>query len=461
MLICRLSIEISVRHTTKSNPFCLDGCAVVPVGHHLSTEVELEWRVSFNAAERKLITSLTPRQRSCYSLTKFLLKTGLSASSILTSYHVKNMMFWFCEQMYGAEEWTEDLQGDRILDFIDYIANALAHRSIPHYFHPPNNLISHRSAAEIEKTRKEVALIREKIFQTLVMTLCKLKCLEGAKGFSSRGEAENMLLIYTVFVQTLYKLGFLNVQHPIAERCFQNIVSLNRSVRGYIKAASPAYSALSVPELLKPFAIAYMQAGETNQALVLYDIMVKSDRTLVETKYPEVYTNLACLCNMKYSSSTDSKDKDSYLSRTEENFQTALKLIRDSPSLHFAYGNYLLHTKENPMKAIEEFKRALDIDEPRQDDEVLVEVDLHGTVQKLYVSGHFAAGLVLSALFVRKSDIYEARRLAHQLEKLVERSTIKLKKAHLTVCARVYRQCGLQGKAELIMSEAFKYSKIK
>jgi hypothetical protein len=55
----------------------------------------LEWRVSFNAAERKLSKSLLPVQKSCYSLVKLMLKAGLSSSSILTSYHVKNMMFWF------------------------------------------------------------------------------------------------------------------------------------------------------------------------------------------------------------------------------------------------------------------------------------------------------------------------------------------------------------------------------
>ncbi|XP_062602066.1 uncharacterized protein LOC134263699 [Saccostrea cucullata] len=408
-----------------------DGCGVVPTGHHLSGEADLEWRISYNSAERKLSRSLSSRQRSCYSLVKFLLKTGLSQTAILTSYHVKNIMFWYCEQMYGVDEWTEELQGKRILDFIDYIIICLTNYNIPQYFHPPNNLIVHRSKDDIDKTRKEVVLVKERIFQTFVLTLCKQQVFDeiNLKGVSERGEVGNMLLLYTTFVQVLYKLGFLNIQQPIAERCFHNVVSLNRSVRTLVKVASPAFSAQSVPELLKPFGLAYMQSGETENALAVYEIMVRTDRTTVEADYPEVFTNIGCLYNLKYSTSKSKNDRSTFLARAEDNFQKALGLIKDSPSLHTAYGSFLLHSKSNTK--------------------LVLIANMAGKVASCYM---------LCDCLIKSDDIYEARRVASLLERIVETSPVKQKQSDLQICSIVYERCGLHVKAELVKNESKKYA---
>ncbi|XP_061169775.1 uncharacterized protein LOC133179071 [Saccostrea echinata] len=445
-----------IREITK------DGCGVVPIGHHLSGEADLEWRISYNSAERKLSRSLSPRQRSCYSLVKFLLKTGLSQTAILTSYHVKNIMFWYCEQMYGVDEWTEELQGQRILDFIDYIIKCLANYNIPQYFHPPNNLIVHRSKDDIDKTQKEVVLVKERIFHTFVLTLCKQQFFDKMKGVSERGEVENMLLLYTTFVQTLYKLGFMNIQQPIAERCFYNVVSLNRSVRSLVKVASPAYSAQSVPELLKSFGLAYTRAGETENALAVYEIMVRTDKTTVESQYPEVYTNIGCLYNLKYSTSTKENDKSTFLSRSEDYFQKALGLINDSPSLHTAYGCFLLFSKSNPKLAIEQFQASLAISKPRTEDDMIVQLELPSRSEvkplKSNMAGKVASCYLICDCMIKADDIYEARRVASLLEKIVKTSPMKQKQSDLQICSLVYEKCGLHVKAELVKNESTRYA---
>ena len=93
-----------------------------------------------------------------------------------------------------------DTQGDRIVQFIDYIANALAHYSIPHYFIPPNNMVSHRSKREIDETRKEVIQVKEKIVASVFLACLKLQVFE---------QKLNVLLIFTFYYKYLkYKTIF-------------------------------------------------------------------------------------------------------------------------------------------------------------------------------------------------------------------------------------------------------------
>lgn len=431
------------------------------MGHHLSDEFKLEWRVSFNAAERKLSKSLLPVQKSCYSLVKLMMKAGLSSSSILTSYHVKNMMFWFCEQMYGLDDWADEFLGERILQFIDYIAKALVHNSIPSFFVPPNNLISHRSKEEIEKTRQEIERVKENVFQTLALVCSKLQLFDAFGGMSNKPELQQMLTIYTAFVQTLYKLGMLNLSSDIAVRCFKNVVALNQSVKSFVKSASPAFSARSVSQLLKPMAIAYTQSGDVDNALRLYEIMLEIDEKLVETDFPEVFTNLGCLFNFKYQASTTENDsKRLHLKKAKENFERATRIIKDSPSLHFAYGNFLLNI-QSVRKAITEFQKAVTIDHPRADDEALVQIDIPGYgSEKTHVTGKAAALFLLCNCFSRLDDVYKARKCASDLEINLHTSSLNQKNSKSKLCALAYRMCGLHEKSNLILNESKKYKNV-
>ncbi|KAK3089551.1 hypothetical protein FSP39_004526 [Pinctada imbricata] len=442
-----------------------DGCAVVPVGHHLSETPDLEWRISFNAAERELSHSLTQRQKSCYTFVKFLLKTGLRPSCILTSYHVKNMMFWYCEQMYGEEEWTDELQGERIITFLDYIANALENKSVPNYFLPSNNMIAHRTSTEIEQTRKEVLLVKDRIFQTLLLTLTKLQCLDEVKGATSQGEVQTMLTIYTVFVQILYKNGFLNLsQLTFSERCFGSVVRLNRCVRNYVRTASAAFSAQSICELLKPFAIAYTQSEDVDNALAVYQLMLRSEESLVIAEYKETFTNLGCLYNLKFKQESEEGKKNEFIEKAESSFKTAVRIIDDSPSLHLAYGNCLLDTKRISA-AMEQFKLSLKITRARDDDQALIQIMIPSkqeTKTKMaYVSGQIAAGYILCDCFMKLDEQYEARKTANRLTSIVVSSTLRFRHDELLVCAMALTRCGLDVKAELNRNEASKYKDLK
>ena len=474
---------------------------MVPVGHHLSeSEIQaLEWRVSFNAAERKLSKCLLPLQRACYSLVKLIMKTSLSPECVLTSYHVKNMMFWFCEQQHGKDEdWPVEKQGERILEFIDYIVNALAHYSIPNYFVPPNNMIAHRKKEEIDKTRREIEKIKDEIVSALFKACIKLHIFEYNPSQTGKetSDMQTLLTVYVTFVQVLYKVGLMNLCgsgsrvfdiHDMSQsritlaqlqvpdiamdlfvplQCFANIVLLNRCFRAQIRAGSPAYLAQSLLELLKPIAQSYAQTGKLKEACALYRIVLQAEQSKVEKDSPDVHSNLACLyAAMIETESRDAVNRRKYLkAKANSHFQLALKLISDSPSLHLGYGNFLMDTKESVTQAIEQFEKAIEVKSPRNDDDALIQIQLPGTnkanSEMVHVSGKVAAYYMLGRTYVALDDLYKARKAANQLEEEVRRDgVLKQKYPHFQIGALSYRICGLNAKADLLKSESKKYKK--
>lgn len=76
------------------------GYLLAAVGSKDSEESEDQWRVSFNKAEQLIIGSLNETQIHCIFLLKFLKKDYLSkiAGNNITSYTLKNVMFWCLEE---------------------------------------------------------------------------------------------------------------------------------------------------------------------------------------------------------------------------------------------------------------------------------------------------------------------------------------------------------------------------
>ena len=431
---------------------------------------------------------------------KLIMKTSLSPDCILTSYHVKNMMFWFCEQQHGKDEdWSVDKQGERILDFVDYIANALANYSIPNYFVPPNNMISHRTKKEIDQTRREVEQVKDSIVSTLFQACIKLHIFEynPSQGGKETSDIQTLLMVYITFVQVLYKAGLMNLcgsgsrvfdmsdlsqmkvtlsQLQVTNidmdlfvplQCFANIVMLNRCFRAQIRTGSHAYLAQSVQELLKPIAQSYTQTDKLEEACALYRIILQTEGSKVEKDFPEVHSNLACLYAMIETESKDAINRKKYLKvKANTHFQQALKLISDSPSLHLGYGNFLLDTKESVTSAIQQFEKAVEIKAPRNDDDALIQLQIPGSKtaisEKVHVSGKVAAYYMLGRCYVALDEIYKARKQAHMLEEEVRGDCVlKQKYPHLQIYALAYRVCWLTAKADLLKSESKIYKKCK
>ena len=74
-------------------------CHVVPIGYPTSEYASEEWRISFLLGERELVWCFNDTQLQCYYILKCLVKKELDslAPGQLSSYHMKTIMFWQCE----------------------------------------------------------------------------------------------------------------------------------------------------------------------------------------------------------------------------------------------------------------------------------------------------------------------------------------------------------------------------
>lgn len=441
------------------------GCAVVPVGYYTSSEQHLEWRLSFNFSERMLSTAFTHNQRMCYCIVKLLLKTTLSQDAVLSSYMVKNMMYWFCEEQYGDGEWENEHLGARIVQLLEYICTALEHHNIPHYFLPFNNLIQHRSKAEVEATLNEVIEVKSKPFQTLVDVCTKMEVFEvihfkeiPAKDLELRAIAT----LYLSSVTLLMKLGMMNTDSILfALDCFQTIVDLNKTGRKYGTQTLHFLIADNVPELLKPFAVQNMQNGQLDRAILLYKCMLKSDEQMVTEKFPDVLINLACLSAAKVDMVKDELTKTSHKEIAEKYFKLALKRVQNSVSLHLAHGDFLKDCKKSLTLAITEYRKACSITHQREDDDALVQMSLPGdkatSPQPQYVLGKVVAYYRLVDALVDTDEPYEGRRVARQFVEFIEELGSKQKRSALKLCAFSYQRLGLFVKASYLLSLSEKY----
>ncbi|KAL3859410.1 hypothetical protein ACJMK2_009633 [Sinanodonta woodiana] len=76
------------------------GTLLVPVGHKLSPERILEWRISLSYGEKILVWQFNSTQHKCYSLLKMINKYFIKkrlGENVLTSYHWKTCMFYMIE----------------------------------------------------------------------------------------------------------------------------------------------------------------------------------------------------------------------------------------------------------------------------------------------------------------------------------------------------------------------------
>ena len=117
-----------------------DGCLIVPKSPTDSV-TNLEWRLSFCLAERKLMQSLSEEQKICYLLIKAIWRKFLKppAGKALQSYHLKNVFLHECESV-SSVTWTPETTVERVLALLARLRRYLSDGYCPHYILPKNNL---------------------------------------------------------------------------------------------------------------------------------------------------------------------------------------------------------------------------------------------------------------------------------------------------------------------------------
>ena len=130
-----------------------NGVLFVAIGAKQSQYENIEWRISFNYAERKLVYAMTHTQLLCYGLLKLLLKEAievypdtkevdLDMEGLLCSYFLKTALFW--EITTSKIEWNSSTFLVCFWNCFRRILQWVQCSFCPNFFIPENNMFEER-----------------------------------------------------------------------------------------------------------------------------------------------------------------------------------------------------------------------------------------------------------------------------------------------------------------------------
>ena len=122
------------------------GCHLVPIGHPNSETKNLEWRISFSVAERKLVWTFNHVQIQCYAVMKIILKEFIkkrcsAQHQILCSYFIKTFLFWKYEET-DMNFWCKNNLRECIKYLMTEFSQCIYDGVLRHYFLPQFNLLA-------------------------------------------------------------------------------------------------------------------------------------------------------------------------------------------------------------------------------------------------------------------------------------------------------------------------------
>ena len=127
-----------------------DGVLFVPIGAKLSTFENVEWRMSFSLAEKRLIHSMNHTQLLCYALLKLFLKevidTNEEIKGLLCSYFMKSALFW--EITSSPNPWNPSSLLSCFWKCFRRILQWLSCSYCPNFFIPESNMFEGKIEGE-------------------------------------------------------------------------------------------------------------------------------------------------------------------------------------------------------------------------------------------------------------------------------------------------------------------------
>ncbi|KAK3104826.1 hypothetical protein FSP39_011077 [Pinctada imbricata] len=119
-----------------------DGCLFVAIGCKTSPYADMEWRMSFSLAEKRLVHSMNHSQFLTYGLLKVFLKEVVEAQcatkGLLCSYFMKTLVFW--EVMDTNIPWTPCCFLQNVWNCYRRLLNWVSIEYCPNFFIPENNM---------------------------------------------------------------------------------------------------------------------------------------------------------------------------------------------------------------------------------------------------------------------------------------------------------------------------------
>ncbi|XP_060069224.1 uncharacterized protein LOC132549317 [Ylistrum balloti] len=118
------------------------GCHLVPIGHTLSHQRDIEWRISFNKPERELVWSFNGTQFACVDFMKIFFQVKISPNfpDLFPSYFIKTVMFWMIEES-NPTLWEPENLCRCLEELLCRIIICVGKKEIRNYFIPSNNMM--------------------------------------------------------------------------------------------------------------------------------------------------------------------------------------------------------------------------------------------------------------------------------------------------------------------------------
>ena len=143
------------------------GCFVVPAASHRNTKLQdYEWRLSFSAAELKLIKNLPENVKFGYAVVKAIVKYKLKKLQLtgFASYHLKTCLLWFVEK-FGLEKIQKCTVEKIMQTLVESLIKFYSESCLPNYFVRGNNMIDHRDTNETKQCLSALKDIKENLLQ--------------------------------------------------------------------------------------------------------------------------------------------------------------------------------------------------------------------------------------------------------------------------------------------------------
>ncbi|XP_062593279.1 uncharacterized protein LOC134254771 [Saccostrea cucullata] len=131
-----------------------NGYHCVPIGSRptcddLCVDQELEWRLSFSRAEKRLVNTMNHTQFLCYGLLKIFLKEVINdciEKPLLCSYHIKTTMFWIIQ--FGTIQWYPTNLLNSFWKCLKYLIHSVNRGVLSNFFNSQNNMFANKVIGE-------------------------------------------------------------------------------------------------------------------------------------------------------------------------------------------------------------------------------------------------------------------------------------------------------------------------
>ncbi|XP_064609855.1 protein mab-21-like 3 [Liolophura sinensis] len=132
------------------------------IGISAVAKKDFNWTLSFAGCEKELIIHIDANEgvrKECHRIMKSCREECWCPNGIkqvLTSYHLKNLLFWACEQNPLDGDWTQDKLAERFLGMTRQLLAHLRQRNLPMYFYPKINLFKEKDAEYLDQVAERV-----------------------------------------------------------------------------------------------------------------------------------------------------------------------------------------------------------------------------------------------------------------------------------------------------------------